>query len=150
MNKYLQMQADLLQAMKQKNSLAVEVYRFTLSQIKNAAIEANKGAEELLDTEIDTILKKTVKQRQESINSFKQGNRQDLVDKEQAQLDILQKYLPKQASDEDVKSAVEQAIKESGASSMQDMGKIMGVLKAKYGAELDMGKASGMVKQFFS
>jgi len=150
MNKYLQMQADLMQAVKQKDSLAVEVYRYTLSQLKNASIEVKIEPEKLLDKDIDTVLTKVVKQRQESINSFKQGNRQDLVDHEQSQLDTLQKYVPKQMGDDEVKQAVEVAIKESGATSISDMGKIMGNLKQKFGAEFDMGKASGFVKQHFS
>ena len=150
MNKYLQMQADLMQAVKQKDSLAVEVYRYTLSQLKNASIEVKIEPEKLLDKDIDTVLTKVVKQRQESINSFKQGNRQDLVDHEQSQLDTLQKYVPKQMGDDEVKQAVEVAIKESGATSISDMGKIIGNLKQKFGAEFDMGKASGFVKQHFS
>jgi len=150
MNKYLQMQAYLLQSMKQKNAMSVEVYRYTLSQLKNAALEAKIEPEKLLDKDIDVILTKVVKQRQESINSFKQGNRQDLVDHEQSQLNILQKYVPKQMGDEEIKQAVELAIKESEASGIQDMGKVMGKLKVKFGAEFDMGKASGFVKQHFS
>jgi len=142
MNKYLQMQADLLQSMKQKNAMSVEVYRYTLSQLKNAALEAKIEPEKLLDKDIDVILTKVVKQRQESINSFKQGNRQDLVDHEQSQLNILQKYVPKQMGDEEIKQAVELAIKESEASGIQDMGKVMGTLNASLKGKADMKAVS--------
>lgn len=141
------MQAELKQAMLDKNKIALEVYRFTISTIKNAAIELGVAPETLEDTKIDEVLAKVAKQRQESIESFKKGNREDLVKNEEDQLKVLEKYLPKQMNDEEVKVAVEEAIKESGAKGMQDIGNVMGVLKKKYGSELDMGLASKLVRE---
>ena len=87
-----------------------------------------------------------VKQRKESIEMYKQGNREDLVAAEQAEIDIINEFLPQQMSEADTKAAIESIIKELNASSIKDMGKVMGALKTKYAGQMDMGSASGIIK----
>ena len=91
-----------------------------------------------------------IKQRNDSISQFKSGGRDDLADKEQQEVDILSKYKPEQLSEEDVTAKVKEAIKDSGASSMQDIGKVMGVLKSSLAGSADMGMVSKIVKDELS
>ena len=87
-----------------------------------------------------------IKQRKESIELYEKGGRSDLVAKEKAEIEIISSFLPEQMDDDAVKVAIETCIKEVGASSIKDMGKVMGALKAKYAGQMDFGKASGLIK----
>ena len=87
-----------------------------------------------------------VKQRNESINMYKQGGRDDLAQKEQAEIDIIQLFLPKQMSEAEILSAIDEIIQQTGASSIKDMGKVMGVLKDKYAGKMDFASASQLIK----
>ena len=98
------------------------------------------------DAAILSLLQSMIKQRRESIDMYTKGGRADLAGAEQAEIDVIQAFLPKQMSDDEVKAAIEVIVAETGASSVKDMGKVMGVLKAKYAGQLDMGKASGIIK----
>ena len=117
------------------------------STIKNADIEARgQGKPPLADGDLLGVLQKMIKQRQESVELYEKGNREELAAQERAEIAVISAYLPKQMSDDDVKAAVAAVISETGASGIKDMGKVIGALKAKYAGQMDFGKASGVVK----
>lgn len=130
------LEQNLLEAMKAKNEQKVLTLRMAKAAILNAAIEKKKNA--LEDVEILEVLQKQVKQRRESIDSFEKAGRQDLAAKEKAELEILSSYMPKQLSDEEIKSLVQKAIQSSGAKVKADAGKVMKVLMPEV-----KGKADG-------
>ena len=137
----------LKEAMKAKNERAVSTLRMVNSTLKNADIEARgAGKPALGDAEVLPILQKMIKQRQESVELYQKGGRADLVRQEQEEIAIISGYLPKQMSEAEMAAAIEAAIKETGAASMKDMGKVIGVLRGKYAGQMDFGKASGIVK----
>jgi uncharacterized protein YqeY len=137
----------LTEAMKAKNERAVSTLRMVNSALKNADIEARgAGKQPLGDAEVLSLLQKMIKQRQESVELYQKGGRADLVKQEQEEIAIISGYLPKQMSDDEMKAAIEAAVKEIGAAGMKDMGKVIGVLRGKYAGQMDMAKASGMVK----
>ena len=121
--------------MLEKNDLVRDTIRMFLSEVQRYEID-NK--EEVDDTKALQIINKMIKQRNDSISQFRDGGRDDLADKEQSEVDILSKYKPAQLSEEEVAVKVNEAIEQSGASSMQDMGKVMGQLKSLEGSA-DMG-----------
>ena len=137
---------DLKQAMLEKNDLVRDTIRMFLSEVQRYEID-NK--EEVDDTKALQIINKMIKQRNDSISQFRDGGRDDLADKEQSEVDILSKYKPAQLSEEEVSKKVNEAIEQSGASSMQDMGKVMGQLKSLAGSA-DMGLISKLVKEKIS
>ena len=137
---------DLKQAMLEKNDLVRDTIRMFLSEVQRYEID-NK--EEVDDTKALQIINKMIKQRSDSISQFRDGGRDDLADKEQSEVDILSKYKPAQLSEEEVAVKVNEAIEQSGASSMQDMGKVMGQLKSLAGSA-DMGLISKLVKERLS
>ena len=137
----------LKEAMKAKNERAVSTLRMVNSTLKNADIEARgAGKPALGDAEVLGILQKMIKQRQESVELYQKGGRDDLVKQEQEEIAIISGYLPKQMSEGEMTAAIEAAVKDTGAASMKDMGKVIGVLRGKYAGQMDFGKASGMVK----
>ena len=137
---------DLKQAMLEKNDLVRDTIRMFLSEVQRYEID-NK--EEVDDTKALQIINKMIKQRNDSISQFRDGGRDDLADKEQSEVDILSKFKPAQLSEEEVSKKVNEAIEQSGASSMQDMGKVMGQLKSLAGSA-DMGLISKLVKEKLS
>ena len=137
---------DLKQAMLEKNDLVRDTIRMFLSEVQRYEID-NK--EEVDDTKALQIINKMIKQRNDSISQFRDGGRDDLADKEQSEVDILSKYKPAQLSEEEVSKKVNEVIEQSGASSMQDMGKVMGQLKSLAGSA-DMGLISKLVKEKLS
>ena len=137
---------DLKQAMLEKNDLVRDTIRMFLSEVQRYEID-NK--EEVDDTKALQIINKMIKQRNDSISQFRDGGRDDLADKEQSEVDILSKYKPAQLSEEEVSKKVNEAIEQSGASSMQDMGKVMSQLKSLAGSA-DMGLISKLVKEKLS
>jgi uncharacterized protein YqeY len=140
--------ADLKAAMKAGEKDRVGTLRLINAAIKSADIEARpSGKDKISDTDILSVLAKMVKQRRDSIEQYKTGGRQDLVDKEAAEIAVIEAYLPKQMSEAEAKAAIAAVIKETGAASPKDMGKVMGALKSKYAGSMDFGKASGMVKE---
>ncbi len=137
----------LKEAMKAKNERAVSTLRMVNSTLKNADIEARGSAKPPLgDAEVLSILQKMIKQRQESVEMYKKGERADLVKQEEEEIAIISAYLPRQMSDAEMTTAIEAAIKDTGAVGMKDMGKVIGSLRAKYAGQMDFGKASGLVK----
>ena len=141
----------LKEAMKAKNERAVSTLRMVNATLKNADIEARgAGKPPLGDAEVLPVLQKMIKQRQESVELYQKGGRADLVKQEQEEIAIISGYLPKQMSEAEIAAAIEAAIKDTGASSMKDMGKVIGALRGKYAGQMDFGKASGIVKSKLS
>ncbi len=138
---------DLKQAMLDKNDLVRDTIRMFLAEIQRFEID-NK--EKVDDAKALQIINKMIKQRNDSISQFRSGGRDDLADKEQQEVDILSKYKPEQLSEEEVTKKVKDAIQDSGASSMQDIGKVMGVLKSSLAGSADMGMVSKIVKDELS
>jgi uncharacterized protein YqeY len=137
----------LTEAMKAKNERAVSTLRMVNSTLKNADIESRgSGKPPLSDAEVLPVLQKMIKQRQESVELYQKGNRADLVKQEQEEIAIISGYLPKQMSEAEMAAAIEAAIKDTGAAGMKDMSKVIGALRGKYAGQMDMAKASGMVK----
>ena len=129
-----------------KNDLVRDTLRMFLSEVQRFEID-NK--EQVDDTKALQIINKMIKQRNDSISQFKSGGRDDLADKEQSEVEVLSKYKPAQLSEQEVAAKVKEAIAQSGASSMQDMGKVMGLLKSLAGSA-DMGMVSELVKEELS
>jgi uncharacterized protein len=135
------------EAMKAKDERKLSTLRMVNSTIKNADIEARgQGKPPLSDGDLLGVLQKMIKQRQESVELYEKGGREELAAQERAEILVISAYLPKQMSDEDVTAAVSATIAETGASGIKDMGKVIGALKAKYAGLMDFGKASGVVK----
>ena len=139
--------SDLKQAMLGKNDLVRDTIRMFLAEVQRFEID-NK--EEVDDAKALQIINKMIKQRNDSISQFKSGGRDDLANKEQQEVDILSKYKPEQLSEQEVTAKVKDAIQDSGASSMQDIGKVMGVLKSSLAGSADMGMVSKIVKDELS
>jgi uncharacterized protein YqeY len=140
--------ADLKEAMKAGAKDRVGTLRLVNAAIGSADIEARpSGKDKIADADILSVLAKMVKQRRDSIEQFQKGGRQDLADKEAAEIEVIEAYLPKQMSEAESKAAIAAAIKEVGAESPKDMGKVMGALKARYAGQMDFGKASAAVKE---
>ncbi|MBF0478655.1 MAG: GatB/YqeY domain-containing protein [Candidatus Omnitrophica bacterium] len=143
-----QIQKDYVQAMKDKNSVTSSCLSFLRAQIKNVIID--KRVEKLDDLEVVAIIKKQIKQRQDSIEQFKQGNRPDLVDKETVEMGILKKYLPQELSEDELKIIVAEVVKEMGAVTVKDMGRIMKEVVAKAAGRADNKMISELVKAALS
>ena len=134
-------------AMKAGDKPRLAAVRLILAKLKDKDIELRTAtATPDDDAVVVDVLQKMAKQRRESITLYEQGGRQELADIEKAELAVIEEFLPAQMSDEDVKAAIESIKAELGASSMKDMGKVVAELKARHGTQLDMGKASGLVK----
>ncbi|MEK7801591.1 MAG: GatB/YqeY domain-containing protein [Pseudomonadota bacterium] len=136
-------------AMKAKDELTLNTVRMVIAKMKDQDIEARlKGnMDGIADGEILSLMQGMVKQRQESSKIYIEGGRPELAAKEDAEIVVIEKFLPAQLSDEDVAAAVAGLIVSIGAAGIKDMGKVMGELKAKYAGQMDMGKAGAIVKQ---
>tara|TARA_Y100001954_G_scaffold1279_1_gene1758 strand:+ start:48 stop:509 length:462 start_codon:yes stop_codon:yes gene_type:complete len=139
-------------ALKSKDKTKISTYRLILSSIKDLDIANRSGPnkKETDDEDIKKLFKKMVKQRAESIEIYKKNNRTDLLEVEQNEYDILTGFLPKQLSEEDTKKICEDLISKIGATSIKDMGKVMGELKKKYPDEIDFAKAGGLLRQLLN
>ena len=109
-----------------------------------------KGAKDATEAELLSMMQTMIKQRNDSIKMYLDGNRPELAAKERKEIEIIERFLPKQMSDAEIEAAVRALISETGASSMKDMGKIMGALKSQYAGQLDMGKANGIIKSLLA
>ena len=139
-------------ALKSKDKSKISTYRLILSSIKDLDISNRSGPnkKETDDEDIKKLFKKMVKQRTESIEIYKKNNRSDLLEVEQKEHDILCSFLPKQLSDDDTKKICEQTISSLDATSIKDMGKIMGELKKQHADEIDFAKAGALLKQLLN
>ena len=139
-------------ALKSKDKIKISTYRLILSSIKDLDISNRSGPnkKETDDEDIKKLLKKMMKQRTESIDIYKKNNRSDLLEIEQNEFNILSSFLPKQLNDEDTKKICEETISKLGASSIKDMGKVMGELKKNHADEIDFSKAGSLLKQLLN
>ena len=139
-------------ALKAKDKTKISTYRLILSSIKDLDIANKSGPnkKETDDEDIKKLLKKMVKQRAESIDIYKKNNRNDLLEVEQSEYDILTGFLPKQLSEEETKKICTDTIAKLGASSVKDMGKVMGELKKLYSDEIDFSKAGPLIKELLN
>ena len=139
---------DFKNAMKNKDALRVSTLSFLRAQLKNVAIDKKK--DKLDDIDVIAVIKKQIKQRQDSIENFKTGNRLDLAEKEQNESDILKLYLPQELSKEELEKIIAEVISATGASTMKDMGKVMKEVTAKIAGRADSKIVSGLVKEALS
>ena len=138
-----QILADMKTAMREKQASKLESVRMLRAAIQRKEVDEQT---EINDDDVLAIVQKMIKQSQDAITQFTAGERADLAEKEQAHVDNLKGYLPEQLGDDEVAAAVEAAIAQSGAQSMKDMGKVMGILKGQLQGKADMGKVSGIIK----
>ena len=142
-----QIEQKLNEALKAKDKNIYPTLRLVVSAIKDAEIASRtKDQKEMSDSDLTAILKKMIKQRNESCEVYKKAGRNELLENETKEIEVISAFLPKQLSEEETKKICEEAIKSSGASSMKDMGKVMGVLKAKHADTLDFSKVSLIIK----
>ena len=139
----------LKDAMRAKDEAKTTTLRMVNAAIKQKDIDVARprGDRQIGDNELLSLLQSLVKSRRESIELYKQGGRQDLVDKEAAEIALIEEFLPKQMSEEEIRAAVSEIVASLGVNSVKDMGKVMAAIKSKYAGQLDMTKASAAVKR---
>nr|WP_069299222.1 GatB/YqeY domain-containing protein [Neptunicoccus sediminis] len=144
--------AKVKQAMRDKDSEQLGTLRLINAAIKDRDIAARSEGNHdgVSDEEILKVLARMIKQRRESAKAYEEGGRLELAEKEINEISIIEQFLPKQLSDEELQVAVKKAISETGAESIRDMGRVMGVLKTNYTGQMDFGKAGGTVKEMLS
>ena len=147
-----EIETDYKNALKAKDKNKISTYRLILSGIKDLDIsnrsQANK--KETNDEDVKKLLKKMIKQRSESIEMYKKNNRKDLQEVEEKEIEVISQYLPKQLSDEDTKKLCSEIINSTGASSIKDMGKVMGELKKNNADNIDFSKAGAIIKELLN
>ena len=143
---------NLNTALKNKNKTLISTLRLVLAAIKHKEIANRSGEkkEAIKDAEIITILRKMKKQRQDSVELYKKGGRQELLDIEMNEIKIIDSFLPQQLNEEETKKICKEAIESLKASNMKDMGKIMGYLKKKYADSIDFSKVNLIIKDLFN
>jgi hypothetical protein len=133
--------------MKAQDKLRLSALRMVNAAIQNADIEARTaGKAALSDADLLSLMQKLIKQRQEAAELYDKGNRAELAAQERAEIDVIAAFLPQQMSEPEMREAIAAAIKEAGAASPKDMGKVMALLKQSYAGRMDFSKASGLVK----
>ena len=139
----------LKEAMKARDLRSVSTIRLVLAQLKDRDIAARPGGNTsgIAEGEIEEMLGKMVKQRQESIVLYRQGKRPDLVQHEEEEIAIIERFMPKQLDGEESAAAIDAALAETGAQSLKDMGRVMALLKERFAGRLDFAKAGALVKQ---
>ena len=138
-----QITEDMKAAMRAKETARLGAIRLLLAAMKQREVDERI---ELTDADVVSIIEKMLKQRRDSVSQYGAAGRQDLVDVEQFEVSILQTYMPQQLSEAEIVSAIAAAIAATGAAGPQDMGKVMGVVKARLAGRADMGKVSGLIK----
>ncbi|MFH1157389.1 MAG: GatB/YqeY domain-containing protein [Pseudomonadota bacterium] len=140
---------NMKDAMRAKDEVVLATLRLIISAVKDKDIAARtaESREGIKDEQILSLLQSMVKQRQESIKLYLQGGRPELAEREAAEIRIIEGYLPKQLSEDEMKSVVQQAIVAVGATGIKDMGRVMAELKSKYSGQMDFSKAGGLVKE---
>ena len=146
-----QIDEKLNEALKAKDKGVYPTLRLVVSAIKDAEIAGrSKGQKGMSDSDITVILKKMIKQRNESCEVYKKAGRNELLENEKKEIEVITAFLPKQLSEEETKKICQEVIKAVGASSMKDMGKVMGVLKSKHADSLDFSKVSLIIKELLN
>jgi len=145
-------ETDYKNALKSKDKNKISTYRLILAGIKDIDINNRSGPQkkETNDEDIKKLLKKMIKQRSESIDVYKKNNRNDLLEIEQGEVSVLSEYLPKQLSEEDTKKICSDIVNSTGASSIKDMGRVMGELKKKYADSIDFAIAGAILKELLN
>ena len=145
-------ESDYKSTLKSKDKNKISTYRLILSGIKDLDINNRSGPEkkETDENDIKKLLKKMIKQRTESIEIYKKGNRSDLLEIEQSEVSILSEYLPAQMGEEETKKICSEIIEKTGASTVKDMGKVMGELKKNYADSIDFSKAGTIIKNLLN
>lgn len=145
------LQNALKESMKNKDMTTVGAVRLIIAGMKEKDVDARgKGQEKASEADLLAMMQNMIKQRRDSIKMYVDGHRQDLADKEQNEINVIEKFLPKQMSDAEIETAIKAVIASTGASSMKDMGKVMGALKAQYVGQMDFGKANGVIKSLLA
>ena len=149
MDKRTEFNNALKEAVKGKDQIATSTLRLIIAALKDRDIEARgRGhAEGIGEGEILSMLQSMIKQRQESSKTYRDAGRADLADREDAEIVVINRYLPKQMSEDEVKKTVDGLISELGVKDIKEMGKVMAVLKSKYAGQLDMARASNVIKE---
>ena len=144
--------SDYKNALKSKDKNKISTYRLILSGIKDLDINNRSGPnkKDTDDDDIKKLLKKMIKQRSESIEVYKKNNRNDLLEIEENEVNVLSEYLPKQMSEEETISICKQIIEKTGANSIKEMGKVMGELKQNYSDTIDFSKAGALIKDLLT
>ncbi len=142
-----QIKADIKEAMRAKDVTKRDTLRNLSAAIKQVEVDERR---ELNDSDVEAILTKYLKQREDALKQFKDAGREDLVSKEEAEIAVVKAYLPEPLSDEELKSLVEEVVKEIGATSMKDMGKVMGAIKSRVGSRADGSKVNKIFKEIIS
>lgn len=146
-----ELQNSLKEAMKNRDTQTVNAVRLIIAGQKEKDVEARgKGQEKASDDVLLAMMQSMIKQRNESIKIYQSGNRPDLAEKEQSEIDVISRFLPKQLSAEEIEAAVKAVAAEVGAASVKDMGKVMGALKNKYAGQMDFGAASAIIKKILA
>lgn len=141
------LQKALKEAMLAKDTVTTGAVRMIIAGQKEKDVEARgKGQEKATDAELMSMMQTMIKQRNDSIKMFIDGGRAELADKEKAEIAVIERFLPKQMSEAEMETAVKAVIAEVSATSMKDMGKVMGALKTKYAGQMDMGRANAVIK----
>ena len=145
------LQNALKDAMKSKNMLEVNAIRMIIAGMKEKDVDARgKGKKQAEDSELLAMMQGMIKQRNESIKLYNDGNRPDLAEKEQAEIVVIERFLPKQLSEAEMTEVIKGIIAKTGAQSIKDMGKVMGALRGTYAGQMDFGKASELIKQLLA
>ena len=145
------LQKALKESMLAHDAETTGAVRLIIAGMKEKDVDARgKGAKEATEVELLSMMQTLIKERNDSIKMYMDGNRPELAAKERKEIEIIERFLPKQMSDAEIEAAVRALISETGASSMKDMGKIMGALKSQYAGQLDMGKANGIIKSLLA
>ncbi len=147
------LQKEMTAAAKSKDKRALSTIRLILAALKDRDIAARTkdgSADGIDEAEILSMMQTMIKQRRESIKLYEQGGRLDLVEQEQEEIEIIEKFLPQQMSDDEIEQAVADVLEEQGAESLKDMGATMAALRDKYAGQMDFGKASAVVKEKLS
>ena len=146
-----QIEKKFNEALKSKDKNIYPTLRLVVSAIKDAEIAGrSKGQKDMSDSELTAILKKMIKQRNESCEVYKKAGRNELLENETREIEVISAFLPKQLSEAETKKICEEAIKSTGASSIKDMGNVMGVLKSKHSNTLDFSKVSSLIKELLN
>ncbi|MGH7248139.1 MAG: GatB/YqeY domain-containing protein [Pseudomonadota bacterium] len=140
----------LKEAMKSREDLTVSTVRLILARLKERDIEARPKLDRIEDAAIQQMLQQMIKQRRESIDLYEKGNRPELAAKEKGEIAVIERFLPKQMSGAELEAAIKGTIKEAGASSIKDMGKVMAALRTKYAGQIDPAAASQTVKKLLT
>jgi uncharacterized protein YqeY len=143
--------AATVAAMKGGDKAGTGTLRMVQAAIKNRDIEARTGSAPADDDAMVTeVLQKMIKQRRESVDLYRKGGREELAAAEEAEIAVIQRFMPKQMSDEEAKAAIAAIISQTGASSMKDMGRVMGLVKERLGTSIDPARASGLVREMLA